>query len=107
MRRVADQTPPSNLAEGQWCWTFRTGQERRETPWRGLAYRLPGWPGARRINVWDQRTGKPAPNDCWLWDGDEDAPTVSPSIKHLDPLPDGGWEVLWHGNVRAGQWKAA
>lgn len=38
----------------------------------------------------------------WAWDGNETAPTLSPSIKHMPP-PQGG--CSWHGHLEVGIWR--
>jgi hypothetical protein len=36
----------------------------------------------------------------WQWDGNREAPTLSPSLQQLGPCK-------WHGFLRAGQWEQA
>jgi hypothetical protein len=38
--------------------------------------------------------------DAWAWDGNRDAPTISPSIHRL---PVVGFKAGWHGFMRAGR----
>ena len=39
--------------------------------------------------------------DCWYWDGNEIAPTITPSIQHVRHEPD---DCNWHGYVTKGEW---
>lgn len=39
----------------------------------------------------------------WRWDGDETAPTLTPSILHAKS--DGSGNCGWHGFLTAGVWK--
>ena len=41
----------------------------------------------------------PAMQGAWGWDGNEDAPTLSPSIKCFD----GAEKVVWHGHLDRGE----
>lgn len=71
-------------------------------PGRGLVFWCPGCDHAHRIVV-------DAPNG-WTWDGNEAAPTVSPSILiHSHKTFDANHEVVdtpqCHSFVVAGQWQ--
>jgi len=52
---------------------------------------------------------KPAGNKTWAWDGNVDAPTLSPSINCLSHGPNGEKYAGcgWHGWLRAGEWTEA
>lgn len=41
---------------------------------------------------------RPHPSPSWEWDGNKEAPTLSPSVNHIDH---------WHGYLRAGVWISA
>lgn len=45
---------------------------------------------------------KPLPSPSWQWDGNEDAPTLTPSVHSLEE--DGS--THWHGYLRAGIWES-
>ena len=36
---------------------------------------------------------------CWQWDGDREAPTLTPSVRVVG-------ECGWHGFLTAGEWRA-
>lgn len=38
----------------------------------------------------------------WTLDGDRDAPTLSPSLRFLEPTSDGSHATHWHGFIRNG-----
>jgi len=40
----------------------------------------------------------------WRWDGNREAPTLSPSIKH-NPGRPGSDDCNWHGHLIAGVWR--
>lgn len=47
--------------------------------------------------------GAPPEKRGWGWDGNEDCPTITPSIDHYRPERDGRpRETIWHGFVTAG-----
>ncbi|MBI1179092.1 MAG: hypothetical protein GC201_00940 [Alphaproteobacteria bacterium] len=48
-----------------------------------LEFRLPG-------------AGRPS----WIWDGDRERPTLTPSVHHLI-----GGKTHWHGHLTAGVWE--
>jgi hypothetical protein len=61
---------------------------------RGLAYVCPcGCKEWRRVPVEGQRK--------WNWDGDELAPTLTPSILHISRSEE---RCHWHGFLTAGKW---
>lgn len=71
-------------------------------PQKGFNHWCPGCKTVHGI-----RTEGPKPN--WTWDGNEEAPTTSPSIRcfttydeHGNPLPDDGQRTLCHYFLRAG-----
>lgn len=67
-------------------------------PGRSLWFWCPGCDDAHRIVV-------DAP-DSWTWDGNEDTPTISPSILATYPRPvKWGGDRVCHSFIRAGQWE--
>lgn len=42
----------------------------------------------------------------WVWDGNEDKPTLEPSLNMLQQDPETGATIgeHWHGFLRAGRW---
>ena len=42
----------------------------------------------------------------WTFDGNSEAPTVTPSIRAFEPSGD-GTETHWHGCLTAGEWRQA
>lgn len=65
---------------------------------RSLWLWCPGCDDAHRIVI-------DAP-DSWTWDGNEAAPTISPSILATYPRPaEWGGDRVCHSYVRAGQWE--
>ena len=46
------------------------------------------------------RPAKNPSQDSWHWDGNEDAPTLSPSINRNNEFSNG---LLWHGHLIEGQ----
>lgn len=56
----------------------------------GLIYRCPCGCGALAPLYF-----KPAESPSWNWDGNENAPTLSPSVHHVGH---------WHGYLREGFW---
>lgn len=75
-------------APGAFCWMV-PGPARVGT-YRHLCMRLPG--GSVGVVPVE------GPH-AWIWDGDEDRPTLSPSVLQRDH--DG--VELWHGFIRAGR----
>ena len=73
---------------GDWC--FSSGDEY-------LIVRLhEREDGVAAIRVKPYAGTPPAACAVWQWDGNHEAPTLSPSILHHSELP-------WHGYLRAGQ----
>ena len=57
----------------------------------GMLYLCPCGCGARgALNF------RPHPSPSWEWDGNEQTPTLSPSVHHVGH---------WHGYLRAGVWE--
>jgi len=67
-------TDPEKMAETRYLYLHLPG----ETRWGALCVRR-GAPGGDRV---------------WGWDGNEDKPTLTPSIYHVG---------VWHGYLRAGR----
>lgn len=66
---------------------------------RTMVFHLPGEEGPRAIQV---RPGQGDGNGIWGWDGNEDAPTLQPSILAWDRNQGERVEV-WHGYLTAGR----
>lgn len=86
--------PPLNDSHpGDFCWDFDDeslgGKRTDETHW--LYIHLPGEQHRGAIQV---RRGAPGGNRVWGWDGNEDKPTLQPSIHHVG---------VWHGHLVAGR----
>ena len=94
--RLWDQPP------GSWCW------------------RLDGPRGARALEVVLPSAYPPGPGivhphqiatcqiqeDRWTWDGDEDRPTLTPSILVETLWGEDRTRVYWHGYMTAGRLEA-
>ena len=81
---------------GTFCWLV-------DGELRSLYLFLPGPAGVSRWPIWPHRL----PNGhYWRWDGNEDQPTLSPSLHVIERtleregVPD---KTLWHGHVRGGR----
>ncbi len=61
----------------------------------GLIYACPC--GCGEIGSLHFAVGDDAQSPSWKWDGNEDAPTLTPSIRRLDGCK-------WHGFLTKGQW---
>ena len=73
----------------------------------GMLYVCPC--GCGRLGGLRFRTDRKTERPSWIWDGNEDRPTLSPSIRHR-PDPDGETPDLrcdWHGFLKAGVWTSA
>lgn len=85
MRRV--DRPGDRFELGDFAWSTKAGK-------RSLWIVIP-CPGRDGKGVWSEWTIG-FPNDCgaqWSWDGNEDKPTLSPSLHAVG---------IWHGWVRDG-----
>ena len=93
---------------GAFCWVFpdilaidevkATGRFKRSG--RSLYVFLPGKAGVTRWPIRPLTTGK---GHSWGWDGNEDAPTLDPSLHLKEVDEEAGTETtIWHGHVRAG-----
>lgn len=74
--------------------------------WRVLWIHLPYDP-PERSHAWSSlrvyREGEPVPPaPAWQWDGNEDQPTLNPSISTMR-IPG---KVAWHGYLKAGKLEA-
>lgn len=65
----------------------------RERARAGMLIRCPGCASLVRLPLAPARNGGAA----WEWDGNVEAPTLSPSIRHVDPA------CGWHGWLRSGE----
>lgn len=83
---------------GEFCW----GAD-RENGVRYLYIKLPGdeagrsGPDAIRVTRDPAKHGGTDGAHTWLWDGNEDKPTLHPSLH---------WKGRWHGHLQAGQLKS-
>jgi len=82
----ADDAPPG-------AYKFFSSGDRDKA---GMIYVCPcgcGRQGALRF--------RPHPSPSWEWDGNEEAPTLKPSVHDM---PDG--KTHWHGWLTNGEWKS-
>ena len=94
MRRLPDLTDETGangsrlLQVGDFIWDLRDGKRR-------LLVSLPSKHVAREW-LWSEWTidHENASGSQWTWDGDSDAPTLSPSLH---------WVGVWHGWVQNGR----
>jgi hypothetical protein len=88
MKRVDDSSSIDNV--GEFTWTEVAGI-------RHILFAIPDpKPHCLDDYVMNQlpvRLGENTPGKSWVWDGNEDAPTLTPSVHCLGH---------WHGWVRAG-----
>lgn len=95
---------------GAFCYGWVTDGAVR---YQELRMRMPciGWE-YHGIPIYRKGEPKPAPpykRAFWEWDGNEDQPTLTPSIStkmaHRDPVKRraGELEEVWHGHVTAGR----
>ena len=56
----------------------------------------------RGLHVFRDGEDKPDGVPAWHWDGDEDRPTLQPSIRAIGPSD----RTLWHGYLTAGRLEA-
>lgn len=59
-------------------------------------------PGRYEQTSWPIRPHATQNGHSWEWDGNEDEPTLTPSLHHILHHPNGD-VTLWHGWVRAGE----
>ena len=102
-RRFDDVHSPEAVRYGPGAFQWATSYGEPETI-VGLIIRVPGVADARILRVY--RKGEPRPHNdgraSWEWDGDEEAPTLSPSVGvRRDPHEPGRWR--YHGWVRNGE----
>lgn len=103
-RRVPSDTDlwTVDVPEGSFWW-YRQGHN-NET-WRALWVKMP-YDVAQNAHRWHnlrvREAGKPRPPEpFWEWDGDENKPTLTPSIG-CGPKDDHNW----HGYLTAGRLEA-
>lgn len=100
MRRVASMEDIREI--GDFCFVGLGDR-------RSIVIRTPSEPNAAGLNpsgyeqtAWPISPHATRNNHSWTWDGNEDAPTLEPSLHHKLFTPQG--EVtLWHGWVKAGE----
>ena len=80
--------PPTCMDSRARCWKKLTDAE-------GLAgaFAMPGGTGER-----PRRASDPSILQVWGWDGNEDKPTLTPSIHVFE-----GERTIWHGYATAGE----
>jgi hypothetical protein len=49
---------------------------------------------------------RPGPAPSWTWDGNREAPTLTPSVHHQIRRTEGPTTTHWHGYLRAGWWES-
>ena len=111
-RRVS--IPPDDYAysiiveagEGAFCFGTQDYLRRDRKVWETIYLHLPydtDGPGHDSVHVLRiYQEGDPVPpKPSWLWDGNKDAPTLTPSI--ACGMPKG---CDWHGHMRAGRFVA-
>lgn len=87
-------------------WAFRDGPATEESPAvvdRYIVIRLPdtdSGSGYKDFAVLPLQTSDRPDGQCWQWDGNREAPTLTPSILHHSVPP-------WHGYMRAGKLEVA
>lgn len=94
-RKVATQQEITQ--PGDWC--LEQSEYDRARGVAGFYYRAPDATpnsGTERDHIFI-RTGDKQPG-YWQWDGDVNAPTLKPSIRHLSGS-------RWHGFFEAGNWR--
>lgn len=67
----------------------------------GIIYVCPcgcGREGVLRFRLEGQ--GRPS----WIWDGNRESPTLTPSVHDIISYSAGGQKTHWHGWLRNGQW---
>lgn len=88
MTRIADGGMPA--AAGEFSWSLSRSHLRLVVP-GGMFVNLP---------VIHGETSTP---EAWAWDGNEDAPNVTPSLDVTTSRTDGRPGQRWHGWVRHGE----
>lgn len=86
-----EEAETRGLQPGLFWWT--SDQEGN----RYLAYVCPCGCGQPRAIPTAMNPGATAGRGPWTWDGNEDVPTLTPSIQHRDACQ-------WHGFLTVGQW---
>lgn len=87
---------PSDAQPGDWDIIRCPEVEKSATIWFtcpcgcGCMARLPLRPSVERAS--------------WQWDGNEESPTLYPSVHHQVDDGAGGLKTHWHGWLRAGEW---
>lgn len=78
---------------GAFLWEERDGR-------RSMLFMMPGEDFLRSIEV---NRGDALGNGVWGWDGDEEKPTLTPSILAYDRAGNGQRIEHWHGFLTAGR----
>lgn len=81
---------------GDWCFV---GDENHLSMWLRYPCSEDSRGGFVRLPV----INKDLPAQCWQWDGNREAPTLSPSILINGGDGKGGRKEKWHGFLRAGK----
>lgn len=86
LRRVPNPLPPGfEVQPGDFSW----GEEHE-----GKRYLYLCLPGEKSMDAIKVQRGAPGGNRVWGWDGNEERPTIEPSIHYIEH---------WHGWLRAGR----
>lgn len=86
LRRVPNPLPQGfEVKPGDFSW---------DTAFEGKRYLYVCLPGDTSMSAIQVQHGSPGGNRVWGWDGNEDQPTITPSIH---------WLEHWHGFLRAGR----
>jgi hypothetical protein len=86
MRRVNSEEKCDQV--GDFAWKITEGNVRH------LVFLIPRSPNNYLFQCLPVRQGPNEAGRCWGWDGNEDAPTLTPSVHTIGH---------WHGWVRAGE----
>jgi len=85
----------SVVAPGSWSFYKNYGDADGAPP-AGMLYACPCGCGQVGALAFRKPDGQPRPS--WIWNGSRDAPTLEPSVHHIDH---------WHGWLRNGEWTVA
>lgn len=74
---------------------FQYYVDEKDGPISGMIYVCPCGCGAQGALKFRDRGREPGERPSWIWDGNEDMPTLEPSVHHVGH---------WHGWLRNGEW---
>ena len=95
-RRVDDLDDLKN--PGDFCWMRAAGVV------VGMAFKCPSGDGSRPMIRFTGHQIRSQPT--WDWDGNEDAPTLSPSLHRTETIK-GVERTIWHGFLRKGVFESS